>query len=1444
MAITYTASQIQINSGKDSGTATSGTTTSLVCSSKAWTVDEFIDYVVWIKTGTGAGQSRVIASNTATALVPKNAWATAPSATSTFVILYRISDIVAAVPTYAAWSSADATSRVCNFSAPVRLLSGGALCQERENMIFTTASHYLVTDAGSYFHAGNVASDAFPYNGTEGGAIIGKGPTTGYWELTWKGKVRLYGTVLDIKRRAADSANSAARLNYTAYAISSGVELYDCVIIGIVFQLQAADTVKNTRCFPHNTSSGLDASFGLYGAPVMANNIGSISPRADGSYTINGGDIIDHTSITPATYEMFLYNFMARTGQGVVYLWNLLPSNPWSAIAYWYSDLDADFDEIMDLPDGKIYRGYTVDLAIKNSAAVAIEGASVAVYDVNGDGGILSGKTAAKDPTRIVAVATDASGSYTGVIGTGNGLPIPYAKYMAAAANSVASVETLYAPFTFKVRKYGFKFLQKSSAWSKRSVEDITMDTNAYAIAAEATVAARTGIAFNGASKTTTLTEPHSLQEVYEGGQYWAAQIANVGYDEPTTTVEGNNFNQTTGQTIICDGYLTYSGKRLSGGTLQFNTAGTYAPTVGAITLQFNAVGMFNFGTASFGDTITLVNISGGAVTVSLAAGVSYVNSGPNITVDTPPVYQGLSFAGLVAGSQLKIFTTTTQTVLDSITSSGTTFDWSILYTTDKTIDYTILQDGYIPIRVTGVAVGAAVQAVTVQQVVDNSFIAPAGLTFGTTATVDIATKRFTIGANTTGQNWYSFMVQAWRTEASLQNKAFPLITNGPNSVRLQAGWEISAGLAYWTRDGLAYYDGALTMAYCAMLTSGTEAGHQVRYIQSHDGTMTNAANTGPMDQLVQIYGDATHGNFDRRDYLVLKIQKDGYDQAEVDVVGTYGTLEDQLYVVGLQAVPNGVASDATARALTITDHGASPVTWQSKAWSITITATGLTGTQIMQWLRYSCEQAGSFEGKQTFDWHDLVRVDGSDFKTVRGTLYGDVGAALKGVRVLDGTEPHGDFSVMTADDGTTYVRPVPDIVQSFTVNGLIAGSLVQIYDVTNSVQLALGTSTTSYVWTDTVPAVGSRQIRLRVAYCAGTAAKEFIEIANAGTCGILATNAVKDYTVAQETDPVYGTNAIDGSLVTDISIVDAVDRMQMNIPGGTVSWAQIYAYNVYWLATAAGIVDDGSIITAVDQANYIVTLFKIVNTNTLVPLKITGGYGHDSVTGSIEDILDTTVGSIFPIVDHVVSSVVTVGGVNVITGDIADVPAKVQTGMTSQGYTTTRAVQLDSIGGVAPTEAEIAAAVRLELTGELANMDVAVSSRLATSGYTPASEAGIAVAVRSNLTVELANMDAAVSTRLATAGYVAPTTPPDAASVADAVWLNASRTLTSAGITPADVWTHASRSLTEAAPTAAENAAAVLAAAQAAPIWADAKRMNGAAIAGDGTADDLWRGA
>ena len=46
------------------------------------------------------------------------------------------------------------------------------------------------------------------------------------------------------------------------------------------------------------------------------------------------------------------------------------------------------------------------------------------------------------------------------------------------------------------------------------------------------------------------------------------------------------------------------------------------------------------------------------------------------------------------------------------------------------------------------------------------------------------------------------------------------------------------------------------------------------------------------------------------------------------------------------------------------------------------------------------------------------------------------------------------------------------------------------------------------------------------------------------------------------------------------------------------------------------------------------------------------------------------------------------------------------------------------------------------------------------------------------------------------------------------------------------------------AGPSAADIAAAILAAAQITPIYADTRKMNGATVVGDGSAGNKWRGA
>jgi hypothetical protein len=72
--------------GFDAGIATAGASTTITDTTKNWEVNRWRNYAVRILAGTGAGQLRPIASNTATALTIVGTWATTPDNTSVFAI--------------------------------------------------------------------------------------------------------------------------------------------------------------------------------------------------------------------------------------------------------------------------------------------------------------------------------------------------------------------------------------------------------------------------------------------------------------------------------------------------------------------------------------------------------------------------------------------------------------------------------------------------------------------------------------------------------------------------------------------------------------------------------------------------------------------------------------------------------------------------------------------------------------------------------------------------------------------------------------------------------------------------------------------------------------------------------------------------------------------------------------------------------------------------------------------------------------------------------------------------------------------------------------------------------------------------------------------------------------------------------------------------------------
>jgi hypothetical protein len=796
----------------------------------------------------------------------------------------------------------------------------------------------------------------------------------------------------------------------------------------------------------------------------------------------------------------------------------------------------------------------------------------------------------------------------------------------------------------------------------------------------KAAAGAITGITVDATNDVIDLSD-ETLPNAYDNLKYQVTADADIDTGIPACMYfclyglplnkSGTNYTGRTSTTI----YQNFAdGGVLSSAIVEFDTPASYNYTFGEIQFNFDANGTYNFGGSTFQAAVTVDTINDSTATFQVGAGVVVTNNDPtNITVEQTPTQYGITFENLVAGSSVRVFQTGTQTLEDNNESTGTSWTWSEETTGSITVDYTIQQPGYRPIRVTGVQLTAAetggVITVQVQQVLDRSYVASSGLTFGTTAIVDANNKEVEVSAATTVQNWYSFMIESWIDETALYNAAFPFDTNGPNSFTLTDGWEWGDGatsIAFLSRDGMRYTDGGTTTAvWAAFLSIGVPAGLTVRYQQSDGGTTQETGAAGEIDELIQIFGDTTHGNFDVTGYLVLKAQGEGYDEGVVDAVALYGTLEDQFYVVGLLPLANGVATgDPSVSGVTITDHGASPVTWNGKEFSITITdsAGGNTGTDIMRWLRYNYGQGGTLQGKDAFNWHDLVQTSGSDFQTVRGVIYGDVGATLKGVRVVqnDGTTSHPDFASFTADDGTAYVPPTQVTISN---SNIVNGCRVQLYNVTQDIEIENRVLTSAgYSYTGLFGPGENLEdgdvIRLRATYQSGVTAKlPYEQSSVVSAAGI-------SFLGVETDDEVYILYGVDGSGVTKFAADYVQDDINLVI-GGNWTGEELYAWWVYNLTTEQGIREFFGAVTAIDAGNIrfntdVVGLLldnntannyyqndniRIFRSDEAYPVRnpTTGGGGLDVVWRS-----------------QVYVATVTVSGSNVITGALADVEAAI----------------------------------------------------------------------------------------------------------------------------------------------------------------------------------------
>ena len=378
-------------------------------------------------------------------------------------------------------------------------------------------------------------------------------------------------------------------------------------------------------------------------------------------------------------------------------------------------------------------------------------------------------------------------------------------------------------------------------------------------------------------------------------------------------------------------------------------------------------------------------------------------------------------------------------------------------------------------------------------------------------------------------------------------------------------------GLAwYTTTDRTKKYP----TSYCNIALSNLGTGTLVTAFDSVTGAWDETTSSGAgstADLAVPWYTD---GN------ITLKILKSGYeDDTRTVPITRFGTS-----IVGAQVAWTRIAAgDPGALAITFTDHAGSPVTWNSKQWRYSLVVTdGSTAAQIAQWWYYNRAAGGTISGFRGDALPPLIIEDsGTAYETQIGAITG-VATAAGGMRIVDGSaNPISGFTRMQSNDGTYWSPPV---VASASITGIVSGSKVRIYNVTENAETYIGTPGTSYAttYTDGTGYTTGDSVQVTI-HKRGYLTFQTTVVASAGGWVVGAD---------QQVDDVYTTLAIDGSAVTGFAADYVFDEVNVTV-ASNFNIADMYAWWNYNLESNEGIRYFVAGMTAIDQAN-----FRINNAN------------------------------------------------------------------------------------------------------------------------------------------------------------------------------------------------------------------------------------------------------
>jgi hypothetical protein len=257
-----------------------------------------------------------------------------------------------------------------------------------------------------------------------------------------------------------------------------------------------------------------------------------------------------------------------------------------------------------------------------------------------------------------------------------------------------------------------------------------------------------------------------TLDDFYDAAKYWNVQSPNVNFPTASTQVAtaagttldlgalnvvvdataASAFAVNTGtNTVTIKSTTLAAGAKFSTlkttGTISFTNGadatctlqgivvrgatGIYSPKLETATVRFTAAGTYDLRGATISGTLTLANTSGGAVTVQLQPGVTFVNSGPSITVDNA-VSATLTLTGLQTGTEVRVYRASDSVELAGTdTTAGSVFSYPYTWTADVPVFVTVIKLGFRWLRIDTVTLGAANQSIPIFQQADPAYNNP-----------------------------------------------------------------------------------------------------------------------------------------------------------------------------------------------------------------------------------------------------------------------------------------------------------------------------------------------------------------------------------------------------------------------------------------------------------------------------------------------------------------------------------------------------------------------------------------------------------------------------------------------------------------------------------------------------------------------------------------------